>query len=1150
MGAGEQFRLMADAIPQIVWVTDAEGRTEFFNRQWYEYIGPDAGQARTASEVTAKFVHPDDQDATAAAFEKARAHGTVFSVEHRVRAADGSYRWFLVRALPYRDPASGNVIRWFGSSTDIHDRTIAAQALRASEVKQAYLLTLSDAIRHLRDPEAVKASACRVLAEQLGVNRALYVEVNDNFWVVEGGYSAGVEPLPPGRYSAASYGSQIMDAYRAGRPIVVGNTRTYPLFSAADREAHDAFHVLAVIGVPLIKEGKLVAILSVNTAAPRDWRDDEVALVEETAERTWAAVERAHAEAAVNASEAKYRMLFDSIDEGFCIIRVLFDAHQRPHDYVFLETNPAFEKHTGLRDAIGKSARDLVPDLDEQWFQRYGEVALTGKAARFEQYAEAMGRHYDVYAFSTGSRDESRVALLFSDITARQRSAETLRQSEARARALVENLPGGAAFVINERFEYELVGGEALAAQGLTAESFVGRRVDEVVPSELIEEYLASLRRVFSGDSFSREHEVNGRVFSSRGVPLRDADGRVSAALVVSFDITEVRRAEELSRKNEARLSAALEVAQLGAFEWNVMTDVVKMDVRSREIFGLPPEGEIAAPEVLGRIHPEDLERVLAEVQRSRQQLTRLETRYRIVVPGGDVRSVISINHVIPGADDKAERMVGVFSEITERERAATALQEAELRSRTILDSISDGFFTLGRDWRFIFLNRAAQDILNRRPDELIGVSLWDAYPGLIGTPFDTVYRRVMETGEPETVVAFYPDHDRYYDVMVYPFSGGISIYFRNVTEQKRADQIQRQTQQALRESEARYRVLTESMPQLVWTCHPDGRCDYLSSQWVAYTGVPESEQLDLQWLERVIHPDDRERTREHWLGAVAGLHPYDIEYRIRAADGTYRWFQTRGVPMYDNDGVIVRWYGTCTDIHDRKRAEEELQHANRHLEEFAYVASHDLQEPLRVVNAYTELLLRRKLSADPEAQRFGQFIQQGVSRMETLIRDLLTFSRTIQNRYEPGGAKADLAQALSEAMTVLNNRIQESGADVQSDELPSVPGDEQKLALVFQNLLSNALKYRQPDVQPKIRITAHRDDRRWIISVEDNGIGFEQEYAEKIFGLFKRLHSTEYPGNGLGLAICQRLIEGHGGQIWAESKPGVGSTFRFSLPD
>ena len=202
------------------------------------------------------------------------------------------------------------------------------------------------------------------------------------------------------------------------------------------------------------------------------------------------------------------------------------------------------------------------------------------------------------------------------------------------------------------------------------------------------------------------------------------------------------------------------------------------------------------------------------------------------------------------------------------------------------------------------------------------------------------------------------------------------------------------------------------------------------------------------------------------------------------------------------------------------------------------------------MVKVYSELLLRRNLAVDDEdARTFARFIREGVSRMETLIRDLLTFSRTIQNHEELEDASADLSVALTDALTVLRNRVEETGAEITAGPLPSVTGDTQQLALVFQNLLSNALKYRKPDVAPSIRITAEQSGALCIVSIADNGIGFDPKYSERIFGLFKRLHDASYPGTGLGLAICQRVIERFGGRIWAESQPNVGSTFRFALP-
>lgn len=234
------------------------------------------------------------------------------------------------------------------------------------------------------------------------------------------------------------------------------------------------------------------------------------------------------------------------------------------------------------------------------------------------------------------------------------------------------------------------------------------------------------------------------------------------------------------------------------------------------------------------------------------------------------------------------------------------------------------------------------------------------------------------------------------------------------------------------------------------------------------------------------------------------------------------------------------------------RQKNEELIKANRELEEFAYVASHDLQEPLRMVNIYTQLLVRMSdgLQQKPEAREYASFISRGVHRMEDLIKDLLVYSRVVHHD-EEGAPTADLNRALNEALTVLLAVIEESGATVESGPLPTVAGDERQYALVFQNLISNAIKYRRKGVAPLVRLSAEQVDSEWRIYVDDNGIGFDPRQSERIFGLFKRLHKEAYPGTGLGLAICKRIVERYHGRIWAESEGEEhGSRFTFALEE
>jgi signal transduction histidine kinase len=231
--------------------------------------------------------------------------------------------------------------------------------------------------------------------------------------------------------------------------------------------------------------------------------------------------------------------------------------------------------------------------------------------------------------------------------------------------------------------------------------------------------------------------------------------------------------------------------------------------------------------------------------------------------------------------------------------------------------------------------------------------------------------------------------------------------------------------------------------------------------------------------------------------------------------------------------------------VHERT---EELSRTNDELRQFAYVASHDLQEPLRTVGSYAQLLARRykgKLGTD--ADEFIGYMVGGVNRMHTLLNDMLAFSRVTQNQNKPF-SNAQLDSVLKTALMNLELTIKESGAEVVSSELPAVVCDETQIGQVFQNLIGNAIKYKGAD-PPKIEVSSEQSDDDWVISVKDNGIGIDPQYHDRIFGIFKRLHGRELPGTGMGLAICKRIVERHGGRIWVESEQGKGSTFRFTLP-
>jgi PAS domain S-box-containing protein len=336
-------------------------------------------------------------------------------------------------------------------------------------------------------------------------------------------------------------------------------------------------------------------------------------------------------------------------------------------------------------------------------------------------------------------------------------------------------------------------------------------------------------------------------------------------------------------------------------------------------------------------------------------------------------------------------------------------------------------------------------------------------------------------------------------------------------------------------------------MPQIVWTAGPEGVIDYYNERWYEFTGY--SHQDTVSW-EQILAPDDIERTREAYYRALDSGQAYNVEYRLWDRNNKgWRWFVGRAVPVRDAEGKIVKWFGTCTDIDDQKRVQEELRRANEDLEQFAFSASHDLQEPLRTISIYSELLGRYcGDQLDSNALQYMRFVREGATRMEALVHDLLAYTRTAE--FETPTESTDAHEALNAVLSDLGPAISEAGARVSADPLPSVRVHPTHLQQLLQNLIANAVKFRNPGTAPEVHISAERKGDQWIFTVQDNGIGIEPQYRENIFGLFKRLHTNaEYAGTGLGLAICQRIVDRYHGRIWVESQPGRGSAFHFTLP-
>ncbi|HYC28681.1 MAG TPA: ATP-binding protein, partial [Chitinophagaceae bacterium] len=326
--------------------------------------------------------------------------------------------------------------------------------------------------------------------------------------------------------------------------------------------------------------------------------------------------------------------------------------------------------------------------------------------------------------------------------------------------------------------------------------------------------------------------------------------------------------------------------------------------------------------------------------------------------------------------------------------------------------------------------------------------------------------------------------------------------------------------------------------------------------------GIDKKEVTNIpQLLLGAIHPDDRPKMEKARQEALEQGKKVDVEHRIIRADGQVCHMHTKGEITHDANGVPTWFSGTMQDITQRKEAElrlqqlnedlqqraAELKASNAELERFAYVASHDLQEPLRMVTSFLGLLNKKHNNDfDETSKKYIHYAVDGAERMKGLIQDLLHYSRLGSSAEKP--TAVNLQEVMRDILHDFTALIQESDALINVETLPVVQGNKTQLSQLFQNLVGNALKYRGKE-QPRIHVQRKEEETHWLFSVKDNGIGIDPKYFDKIFVIFQRLHNKDlYGGTGIGLAVCKKIVENHGGRIWVESSSGQGSTFYFTL--
>lgn len=663
------------------------------------------------------------------------------------------------------------------------------------------------------------------------------------------------------------------------------------------------------------------------------------------------------------------------------------------------------------------------------------------------------------------------------------------------------------------------------------------------------------------------------RWFKTRALPSRDAQGQILRWLGTNTDIEDLRQAEQQVRRLQAelelevaqrraelkvvseRLVIATSAAKIGIWDWDVLNDNLVWDAQMYRLYGLSAADFAGAYQAWqSALHPDDAGVASQAIERALAGTADFDVDFRILTPTGEVRHIHAVAKVHRDAHGNPQRMTGTNWDITREVVAQEQLRANEERWNLALQGTGDGVW----DWDLV----KGQMFLSKRSEELLGYYAKHNEPRWsLVHPEDIA--RVKEAMD-RHFRAETPDFNcefrarRQDGSYLWILSRGRALTrdasgkplrivgtHKDITERRRAHEVLEHSEGLLRE------FITHS-PAAIAMLDREVRYLQVSRRWLTDYKLDGQELAGRSHYE--VFPNIPERWKEVHQRVLAGAIESCEEDPFPRADGGMDWLDWEVRPWYESGGDIGGLIFYTQVVTERKllslKLEEQnrqLSRSNAELEQFAYVASHDLQEPLRAITGCTQILAQRyKGHLDARADTLVEHIVDGSARMKALIEGLLRLSRV--GAHQHVATSIDTSEVLSHALRNLGPRIQEQGAQVSSGPLPQVRGDATQLLQLFQNLIGNALKYRGKG-PAQVRITAARTAEGLKFSVQDNGIGIEAQYFERIFGVFQRLHTRdEYPGTGIGLAICRKIVERHGGRIWLESTPGSGSTFHFTL--
>ncbi|MBE9047811.1 PAS domain S-box protein [Pleurocapsales cyanobacterium LEGE 10410] len=1340
--AREQLQGSSELLPKIiehlpvgaVFVVDRHLRYLLAEGEALHSAGfkPEDLVGRTIYEVIPPELIPEHEELYEIGFG-----GESFTREHN--AHDSTY---VSRGTPLRD-ANGEVYGVLAVSYDITERKRVEEELRLAAELNAFRVILSDALRSQSDPVEIQGEAARVLGEHLKADRVMYgeVEKTDEVAVVRRDYCREKVATAVGQYRFDNFGGYIIKMMRDGITVKVADVKVMPKHSDTELAKYEAVGVRAYIAVPLIKENRLAAYLGVNQLNPREWTPQEVALVEETAERTWAAVERACTETALQKSEAKYSALFNSIDEGFCIVEVLFDADRIPFDHRILQANPTFEKHSGISNPEGKTASELAPGIEQYWNDLYAQVIKTGEAIRTEMHSEALNRWFGVLVSRIDEARMNQVAILFTNITDRKRREQDrvmlleVSQELVSLDNIAETMNSlgkkiGQYFGVNQCVFSELSEDFEISVTnyGWNVEgspSLIGRyRMGDFLTDEQIEAQMAG--EVSIVNDTQTDPRVSAEGYSMLGirsfviVPLVRNNWRFMLSLIDDeprqWREDEVDLMQQITNRIWTRLERVRAEATIRESELQRVREqsareeeqqraetLAELD-RAKIQFFSNVSHEFRTPLTL-LLAPlqdalEDLKHPLPNPHRQRLELARRNGLRLLKL----VNTLLDFSRVEEGrlqANYESTDLASYTVELASTFRSAIENEELHLVvdcpplpepiyvdrqmwSKIVSNLLSNAFkftFTgiisislklIATETSDMPANRAE---LNRRQMadgrwQKVNCSDGDFDPNRTKTTYRRwgfELQRDKFEGDPSAICpsseassAFRSEatlivsdtgtgipaeelpyiFERFYQSKgtrgrSYEGSGiGLSLvqeliklHHGEITVSSEVDRgttfrVTLPTGSAHLPPE---HLENASIPSS--TAMPSSLFVSEAEHWLSEESTVESQNLEFNaqrilivddngdlrnYLQRLLSKHYQVETANDGLAALTAIRQATQSYDLVLADIIMPVMDglellrslrtdpdTQDIPIIllsaraSEESEIIGLEAKADDylfkpfsakellarvktnleltqmrreVTYRKQVTQEIQALNKtleyrvqertaqleainqELEAFSYSVSHDLQTPLSYISSFGEKLQAKLKSThlDPTSQRYLKIMVESAERCQEMVQNLLEFSRLEQTQMQR--TSISMEQLVQQVRQQLQPELEGRSLQWQIESLPEVRGDREMLRLVWQNLFSNAVKYTRDRTPAKITVGSFQRNGETIFFVRDNGVGFDMKYRDRLFTLFQRLHSQEFPGTGVGLAHVRRIIHRHGGKIWAESEIGQGAVFHFTV--